>query len=128
MFGAYIPYVNGVMDASAVQRNLIADNIANSNTPGYKAKKLAFESALQSNMVLSLKKDNALHAGYTGELLSHPAYNVSEDAATKARIDGNNVDTTTEMIDMIRNNYIFNHSVHAVNKDFTLYKLAIGRA
>lgn len=128
MFGSFVPFVNNVMDASALQRNLIADNIANSNTPDYKAKKLQFEETLHSEMKLSLKSENLKHIGEKVSSLEMPEYSVDSDNTTKARADGNNVDTTTEMIDMIRNNYIFNNSVQAVNKEFSLHKLAIGRA
>lgn len=127
MFGSFIPMINGVMDGSALQRNTIADNIANANTPDYKAQKVRFDNQWADVMSLSLSTEQAHHLPKGGKSASQP-YEVVTDSSTKARADGNNVDTTTEMIDMIRNNYIFNTSVQALNKEFSLHKVAIGRA
>ena len=128
MLGTYISNLNKLMDANQMQRDLIANNISNSNTPGYKVQKLQFEQTFNNQMALSLKGDDVNHISNTSEPLSVPDYNVYTDTSTKGRVDGNNVDTTTEMTNLIRNQYIYTNSVTALNQEFSLYKTAIGHS
>lgn len=115
------------MDYSSVNRNVIADNIANFNTPGYKTKVLRFEQILEYESGLALRTSSQSHLSNQNKSLSVPAYSEVQESTGSARIDGNNVNQTTEMIKMLKNNYIFNTSVNAINKEFSLDKIAIGR-
>lgn len=115
------------MDYSSLNRNVIADNIANFNTPGYKTKVLRFEQVLENESGLALRTNSPSHLSNQNKPLSVPAYSQVEESTGSLRIDGNNVNQTTEMIKMLKNNYIFNTSVNAINKEFSLDKIAIGR-
>ncbi|MDU9693774.1 flagellar basal body rod protein FlgB [Priestia aryabhattai] len=127
MFGDFIPYVNDVMDYSSVNRKVIADNISNYNTPGYKAKTLRFEQIVNSESGIPLNTTNEKHITNHSSLLSLPAYKEVETSDGSSRVDGNNVNQTVEMINMLKNNSMFTNSVNAINKEFSLIKIAIGR-
>jgi flagellar basal-body rod protein FlgB len=127
MFGDFIPFINDVMDYSTTNRKVIADNISNFNTPDYKTKSLRFDQVLEKEMHLSLQTGDQKHISNQSSPMSIPNYQEVIESNGNARIDGNNVNTSAEMIKMLKNNFIFSTSVNAVNKEFSLHKLAIGR-
>ncbi len=128
MFGEFIPFINDVMDYSAVNRKVIADNIANYNTPGYKAKAVEFEEIIERESGIALRTSNEKHiTNNLHSTLEVPAYEEVTTSTGSARIDGNNVDQTKEMIDMLKNNSLYTKSVNAINKEISLIKLAIGQ-
>ncbi len=66
------------------RQNIISDNIANINTPGYKAKRLSFDRYLAS----------ALEEGER----CRPLDFVSSSSSSSMRVDGNNVDLEGELV------------------------------
>lgn len=115
------------MDYSSVNRKVIADNISNYNTPGYKAKTLRFEQIVNSESGIPLNTTNEKHISNHSSSLSLPSYKEVETSDGSSRVDGNNVNQTVEMINMLKNNSMFTNSVNAINKEFSLIKIAIGR-
>ena len=84
----------GMMRASlqglSVQQEVILHNLANLDTPGYKAKYVSFEDTLRGT-----------EAGMKGQydLKAH----VLTDEATEIRPDGNNVDSDTQSMALYQN-------------------------
>lgn len=127
MFGDFIPFVNDVMDYSSVNRKVIADNISNFNTPGYKTKTMRFEKVLEQESGIQLNTLNEKHISNKAPAMSLPQYEEVVESTGSSRIDGNNVNQTSEMIKMLQNNAMFTTGVNAMNKEFSITKLAIGR-
>ena len=50
---SYINVLDKAADASWTRENLIANNIANAQTPGYKRQDIDFQTALQNELGLS---------------------------------------------------------------------------
>lgn len=75
------------MDAVWKKQTVTLHNLANVETPGYKAKYVDFET------VYTLLKDAA---GNTGRVATQIKAVVKEDATTSMREDGNNVDPDKE--------------------------------
>lgn len=50
LFGSHMQLCAKVMDLRLQRQNLVIGNIANANTPGYRARRLDFEDKLQSAM------------------------------------------------------------------------------
>lgn len=124
MFGGYMDFIEKNMDVATLKRNVISDNIANYNTPDFKASKVSFDHLFEKNGNLSLKQSKSSHLNGFHEAGTPVLY---QDTETKERVDGNNVDLNVEMIDMIKNNSYYNKSVQAINKEFFLMKTAIGK-
>ena len=81
----------------------ILDNIANAETPNYKAKVVTFEESIRQK----LEKAAALPEGAgrsVRDVLEDPEVTVFE-AQEQERMDDNGVDTTEEMVELIRNAY-----------------------
>lgn len=124
MFGERMDFIERMMDYSAIKRNAISDNIANYSTPEYKATKVDFELALDNVKKLDMNHSREKHIdtsiGRMGEIKQY------KDYSTKARVDGNNVDLTLEMIEMIKNNSAYTKAVTGINHQFSLLKTAMG--
>jgi flagellar basal-body rod protein FlgB len=124
MFGSYIDFIEKNMDISALKRNVTSDNIANFNTPNFKANKVSFDHVFETRQSSSIKTTDDKHIfGVTNQ--GKPI--VYQDVGTKERVDGNNVDLNLEMIEMIKNNSTYSKAVQAMNKELLLNKMAIGQ-
>ena len=75
------------LDGLAVQQQAILHNLANLETPGYKAKYVTFEDTLREAQ------------GERYDLKAH----VYTDEATSIRADGNNVDADAESMKLYQN-------------------------
>lgn len=80
------------LDALWIKQNLIAHNLANLETPGYKAKTVRFENVLQE-----AQQKNAGRYQFKAV--------VSTDENTQVRPDGNNVDFDKENTELM-NTYL----------------------
>ncbi|MDI3517169.1 MAG: flagellar basal-body rod protein FlgB [Thermotogota bacterium] len=102
MFGLDYQLLKIALDVSALRAEVIANNIANVETPNYKRKYVVFESALQEAMEdrhIQLKRTNPKHL--TGTFRISPQ--VMTDWSTSMRNDGNNVDIDREMTELASN-------------------------
>lgn len=100
------------LDASWLRNEVISNNIANVDTPGYKRKTVKFEEFLNSEM-----KTSRIQSGQTR--LSGSSMLVSEDTTSLSyRSDGNNVDIEREMSDLAMNTLRFNTLIQKMNGDF----------
>ena len=112
-----------------MRQEIISSNVANSETPGYKAKRLDFESALARALdvdgEMGMKAENGQHydvgsGGFDNlqpELINDPNGIVSED--------GNTVDREAEMAKMTENKIMYDALVQLVNKKMGLMKYAV---
>ena len=113
------------MDASALRGKVIANNIANINTKGYKKLYVTFEENLNDSMVknISLKTDNNKHiqaVSGNGEIA------VQRDESTSMRQDGNNVDIDLEMTNQAANTLMFNALVQRISGNISMKRYIIG--
>jgi flagellar basal-body rod protein FlgB len=112
------------MDASALRGKVIANNIANINTKGYKKLSVTFEDTLNDSMSENiLKTDNNKHI-QTGSVSGEIA--VQRDDSTSMRQDGNNVDIDLEMTNQAANTLMYNALVKQVNSKISLTSYVIG--
>ena len=128
MFGDYINFIENRMNQSVQKRALVSDNIVNMNTPGYKSRHLETKGENFSDLfplkttTSKTHQDKHLPLG-EGDKSS---YRIVEDVTNEARPDGNNVDLSSEMIEMLKNNTAYTRAVQAINKEFAFYKIAMG--
>ncbi len=100
------------LDASWLRNEVISNNIANVDTPGYKRKTVKFEEFLSSEM-----KTGKISKGQTR--LKSSDIMVSHDYSTLSyRSDGNNVDIENEMAELATNSLRYNTLIQKMNGDF----------
>ena len=111
------------MDASALRSKVIANNISNINTKGYKKLYVTFEETLNDSMdENTMITDNNKHI-QTGT--SSGDVSVQRDENTSMRQDGNNVDIDLEMTNQAANTLMFNALVTQVNNKMSLQNYII---
>ena len=106
-----------LLDVSALKAQVHAGNIANQNTPGYKAKAVAFdhlfEQALQSQGA-----DEAAEVEPT----------IYEPHTTAVQPDGNDVSLNQEIMESAKNQTLYNTYLAMVKGKMRLLNIAAGQA
>jgi flagellar basal-body rod protein FlgB len=106
MFLNNISLLKSALDAANLRQQVIANNIANAETPRYKAKQVVFEDILKKHLSNQTTfvgtKTNPRHIaiGNDGNI---PLPQIVEDTETVMNNNGNNVDLDHEMIQMGKN-------------------------
>lgn len=112
-----------------MRQELISSNIANAETPGYKAKRIDFEDALARAIDLdgqqSLKTNSEKHFNVGGGGFNNLEPEVYNDPNGIVSENGNTVNRDEEMALMARNKILFDASVQLLNKKLGLMKYAI---
>ena len=111
------------MTIAAAKQVVTASNLANVNTPGYRAKETTFSDALDQQVGLQLAVTQPGHLGGTGDL---SASGVTRDVeGLDARRDGNNVQIDRELLSMARAGGEFSRAQTALAAKFRLVRYAI---
>ena len=101
----------------------ILDNIANAETPNYKTKVVTFEESIRSRL-----EQDAASPGEAEEsvrdILEDPEVTVFE-AQEQTRMDDNGVNTTEQMVELIRNAYQQQYVYQAINKHYAILRMAV---
>ena len=113
-----------------MRQELISSNIANAETPGYKAKKIDFEQALGEAIDVegtnSLNTSDSRHFAVGGGGFDSLQPTIYEDLTSNLSPDGNTVDRDGEMAELAENRILYDASVQLLNKKIGLLKYAIG--
>ncbi|MDF1876590.1 flagellar basal body rod protein FlgB [Sulfurimonas sp. SAG-AH-194-L11] len=117
----------------AMRQEMIASNIANVDTPGYKPRDINFEQALMQKKAMLLKSDkDTLKMAQTDASHLKPKEESSSFKPTlyfrdghMARNDGNSVDIDIETTEMSKNSIMFNAVIAAMKKDGMIYQSVI---
>jgi flagellar basal-body rod protein FlgB len=92
------------LDGEALRQRVIANNIANLNTPGFKRLRVDFQAFMKAAGAGSagpLKRTDVRHLPGRFENGGQPG--VEQVRETAVRADGNNVDLDREMIELVEN-------------------------
>ena len=117
----------GALDGLTKKQEVIGQNLANVDTPAYKAQTVDFQTTLTKAMgskgKLRMVTDHAKHID-TAERDSTSIQISSKKGGTE-RADGNNVDIDVELTDMTETVLSYQAMVQLVTKKFNLLKLVI---
>jgi len=104
---------------------LLASNLANADTPGFKARDIDFQAALKkaAGEQLALKTTNRNHLGGAGSALSEP--DLLYRIPTQPSLDGNTVDTQVEQAEFTENAIRYQSTLTFLNGKFSGLKRAI---
>ena len=101
----------------------LLDNIANAETPNYKAKVVTFEESIRAK--LEEAAGRAEGAGKAvRDVLEDSELKVFE-AQEQTRMDDNGVNVTSEMTELIRNAYQQQYVYQAINKHYSILRMAV---
>ena len=101
---------------STTKNKTISNNIANIDTPNYKAQDVSFQSLLQkATNNLQLKNTNVRHFQKTDDPSSH---HIRTKTGTEFNHNGNNVDIDKEMADLAENQIFHRSLIDRMNGKF----------
>ena len=113
----------------------ILDNIANAETPNYKAKVVTFEDSLRTRLEQRLAAGRAVASGDGSDSRQTFLTSVRQiiqdaepevfEAQEQTRMDDNGVNITGEMTELIRNAYQQQYVYQAINKHYSILRMAV---
>ncbi|HKK01561.1 MAG TPA: flagellar basal body rod protein FlgB [Desulfuromonadales bacterium] len=132
LFDQTITLMQKVMDLRLENQQAIASNIANADTPGYVPDHLEFDQQLQQ--ALSNEETQS-----TGDTPGNPAFfpidgaggieavqpKVVKDAQQSLAGDGNGVAVDQEMVDLSKNEILYEAATKVLSKKFGLLKYVV---
>ncbi len=121
VFGKIIQDVTTHMNYRAFRQEIISSNIANVDTPGYKAKEALFEQELDSRLGLKTTNRNHLRKSPTESM-----FPVKDDPFSRIGNDTNTVDIDREMMKLNQNQLLFDASAEIIQTKLQELKDVIG--
>ncbi len=92
MFGIH----ENMLDLRAKRTEILASNLANADTPGYKAKDIDFKQVLEDKLLSSNAQLRTTHSGHIGTSDELDDFSLLYRTPTQPSLDGNTVDTQVE--------------------------------
>ena len=101
----------------------ILDNIANAETPNYKAKVVTFEESIRAKLEEAAAQPKGAGQAVR-DVLEDSELRVFE-AQEQTRMDDNGVNITSEMTELMRNAYQQQYVYQAINKHYSILRMAV---
>ena len=122
----YVDVLKTAADASWVREEVLTNNIANVDTPNYKRQDVEFTTYLKSALeqagtpasTLTQKVNEANLSGTTTRTYT-------ENTTLSYRMDGNNVDLSTENAELAAEQINYNALIDSMNNEFTRMKAVL---
>lgn len=120
--GNGIQILERLLQATKIRHGVIVSNIANADTPDYKAKDVRFDQLLHGE-IMQLQKTSPRHiAAYeTG-----PSGSVTAES-TNHWEDRNNVELDMEVAKMTENSLLYQAAIHLLSTNIRMFKNALRR-
>lgn len=120
----YVNVLSKAADAAWTRNDVIANNISNVDTPGYKRQDVNFEAQLRQALGNSRYETvDAKVSHLTSTELNARIY--TDSANFSYRLDGNNVDIDTEEVELAANQIKYNGLIDSINQEFANLKLVM---
>lgn len=120
----YINVLDKAADASWIRNEIISNNIANVDTPGYKRQDISFEDTLRRE--LRSTRYTSLDEDVSKISLGRLEADIYTDSPGYSyRIDGNNVDIDTENVELVSNQIRYNGLKDSISREFARLKNVI---
>jgi flagellar basal-body rod protein FlgB len=118
LFDATSAALDRALGAAGLRQQVLANNLSNVNTPGFKRSDVDFEGALAKAM------DGAKNSDDTSPFDDLTPAVATDDASTM-RADGNNVDVDREMAGLAENNVKYNALVQIASKRMKMLEMIV---
>ncbi len=113
------------LDASWLKNQVIANNIANAETPNFKSSSVSFENAFKTALAqdgFTAKKTEEGHIDFPSRDVKAV---VQKNTDTSEGLDGNNVDIDYENAELAKNSILYNTLIEQVSSEFRKLDAAI---
>lgn len=125
MFGT-VDFLKLALDGASLKHEVISNNIANVNTPGYKRKVVDFESVLKDKLTentFKLYTTNNKHI--RGDRKDNCEFSIKENKSYLVRRDGNSVNIDVEIAERTKNEIYYNAVITQLSRQFEAINLVI---
>ncbi|HKM35813.1 MAG TPA: flagellar basal body rod protein FlgB [Lachnospiraceae bacterium] len=114
----YINVLDKAADAAALRHQVLSNNIANDDTPGYKRQDVAFESELKKALGTASANTNIDKkvGNIKTDQLKPDIY--TDMKGYSYRLDGNNVDIDTENVKLAENQIKYQGLLDSITHEF----------
>lgn len=120
----YVNVLGKAADAAWQRNDILANNISNVDTPGYKRQDIDFESQLRRALGESRYETvDSKVANLNNTELEAKVY--TDLANFSYRLDGNNVDIDTEGVELASNQIKYNGLIDSFNQEFANLKMVM---
>ncbi|WP_199426027.1 flagellar basal body rod protein FlgB [Thermaerobacillus caldiproteolyticus] len=124
LFSKTITMLEQGLDYASLREKVIANNIANVDTPNYKAKEVRFKTELDRALTsLKAKRTNPKHFEFQHDATGNFFVATRNDVVYNH--NGNNVDIDNEMSDLAENQIYYNALIEQLNGKFNTLKTVI---
>ena len=120
----YINILDKAADAANMRNELIANNIANVDTPHYKRKDLDFETVLQAELAGGRTLNQSVNMANKDLSVLDPQV-FTDNSNLSYRLDGNNVDISTEEAYLAENTIRYQLLIDQMNQEFSRYSTVL---
>lgn len=106
------------------KQRIISENIANNDTPGYKAKEISFEEQLSKNLE-KFREQELPKKAEIREAIMNSKISVDTSDEESNRLDGNNVNLDVEQVELLRAQLQYQYQIYQINDQFTRLRTVI---
>lgn len=133
MFGSLfnsttIPALGEVMNFAQARQTVLAGNIANVNTPGYRLRDLSpteFQKQLKEALAFSRQSHEGMSPGLIGNDPGAPLRQVRANLENLVYHDDTNIDLEKQVAEMTKNHLLHNFALTVMTDQFQLLQTAI---
>ena len=119
----YVNLLKSAADASWAREEVLTNNIANVDTPNYKRQDVEFSSYLANALQRSGKNSSSLTQRVNNVDYKDISIRTYTDNSTLSyRTDGNNVDLSTENVELASEQINYNALIDSMNNEFSRFK------
>ncbi|MDY6324296.1 MAG: flagellar basal body rod protein FlgB [Catonella sp.] len=118
----YVNVLEAASNASWARNNVISNNIANVDTPGYKRKDVQFESYLEMELIRGGTLARRVSEVNLDQI--RPVI-YTDQASLSYRMDGNNVDIHTENTYLAENQIRYKYLINSMTQEFSRLRTAM---
>ena len=124
----YVNVLSSAADAAWTRNEILNNNIANVDTPGFKRQDMKFESLLQNEIARQGKTSSTLDRKVANvDYKRLQPYVYTDNAELSTRLDGNNVDIDTEEAELASNQLMYDGIIEGLNSEFERMKAVLAK-
>lgn len=121
IFGNNISMAEKTLDYLWSKQRITMNNIANGDTPGYKAQYVTFEDEFRRRLMAGREGTSR----DISDIIRGSRYFVKNTHDESARMDGNNVNTDVENVELARTTLQYQYEINAFNSEISRLRTII---
>ena len=124
----YVNVLSSAADAAWTRNEVLNNNIANVDTPGYKRQDMVFETLLQNEIGRQGKTSSTLDQKVANvDYKRLKPYVYTDHSQLSTRLDGNNVDIDVEEAELASNQLMYDGIIEGLNSEFERMKAVLSK-